>query len=146
MRCSTFSIKCTERAMKSNSSRSLLALHLLFVLYSLTDLCGKAAASFDLHDPRFYLLYAALLVVLGLYALGWQQVIKRLPLTTAFSNRAVTVFWGLVWGVIFFHEELSVLKVVGALVVIVGVVLFSRAEITQSSAHIQQKRSDHDAT
>lgn len=86
------------------------------------------AASFAFDDVRFYLLYAAVLAVLFLYAIGWQQVIKRLPLTTAFSNRAITVFWGLVWGVLFFQEELNFLKVLGAAIVVAGVMLYSRAD------------------
>ncbi len=112
--------------MRGNSS--FLGLHLLFVLYSLTDLFGKMAASYSFVEVEFYLYYALILLVLFVYALGWQQIIKRLPLTTAFSNRAVTVFWGLVWGVLFFQEELTFLKVAGALIVVLGVVLFSRAE------------------
>ena len=114
--------------MKHVNLKSFVSLHLLFVLYSLTDLFGKMAASYAFDDVRFYLLYAAVLAVLFLYAIGWQQVIKRLPLTTAFSNRAITVFWGRVWGVIFFQEELNVLKVLGAAIVGAGVMLYSRAD------------------
>ncbi len=114
--------------MKHVGVKSFISLHFLFVLYSLTDLFGKAAASFPFNDVRFFLLYGAVLAVLFVYAIGWQQMIKRLPLTTAFSNRAVTVFWGLVWGVLFFQEELNVLKVLGAAIVVAGVVLYSRAE------------------
>lgn len=107
---------------------SFISLHLLLVLYSLTDLFGKAASGFSFSDPRFFFCYGGVLLVLFIYAIGWQQLIKRLPLTTAFANKAITVFWGLVWGVLFFQEELTFLKVAGALLVIVGVVLFSRAD------------------
>lgn len=107
---------------------SFISLHLLLVLYSLTDLFGKAAAGFPLNDARFFLCYGGVLVVLFVYAIGWQQLIKRLPLTTAFANKAITVFWGLVWGVLFFQEELTPLKIIGALIVVAGVVMFSRAD------------------
>ncbi|MEA5019332.1 MAG: DMT family transporter [Gordonibacter sp.] len=107
---------------------SFISLHLLLVLYSLTDLFGKAAAGFSFTDARFFLCYGGVLLVLFVYAIGWQQLIKRLPLTTAFANKAITVFWGLVWGVLFFQEELTPLKVIGAGIVVAGVVLFSRAD------------------
>ena len=122
--------------------KSFVSLHLLFVLYSLTDLFGKMAASFAFDDPRFYLLYGAVLGVLFLYAIGWQQAIKRLPLTTAFSNRAITVLWGLVWGVLFFQEELNPLKLLGAAIVVAGVVLYSRADAAQGSGAPIAKEGD----
>ena len=69
-----------------------------------------------------------MIALLGAYAIGWQQVIKRLPLTYAYANKAVTVLWGIVWGVLLFHERVSPLKILGALIVLSGVVLFSLAE------------------
>lgn len=106
-------------------SATYLLLHLLLVLYSLCSIFGKLAAGQEFMSLGFVLYYGGMILVLGLYALGWQQVIKRLPLTTAYANRAVTVVWGIVWGVLLFGERLSPQKVVGALVVLVGVALFA---------------------
>ena len=66
--------------------------------------------------------------LLGLYALGWQQVIKRLPLTTAFANKAVTVVWGLVWGALLFAEPITPGKLAGCGLIVAGVVLYAREE------------------
>ena len=48
-----------------------------------------------------------------------------MPLTLAYANKAVTVIWGMVWGVLFFGESITVTKAIGAVVVIFGVVLYS---------------------
>lgn len=69
-----------------------------------------------------------MLLVLLVYALGWQQVIKRIPLTLAFMNKAVTIVWGILWGFLLFGEQVNVGKVVGAILVIAGVVLFAKAD------------------
>lgn len=61
---------------------------------------------------------------MGIYAVGWQQIIKYLSLTTAFTNKAVTIVWGIIWGILFFHETITVGKLLGAILVIVGVILF----------------------
>lgn len=61
---------------------------------------------------------------MGIYAVGWQQIIKYLSLTTAFANKAVTIVWGIIWGILFFHETITVGKLLGAILVIVGVILF----------------------
>ncbi|MEG0757474.1 MAG: hypothetical protein RR505_03640, partial [Raoultibacter sp.] len=75
-----------------------------------------------------------------IYALGWQQIIKRLPLTTAFSNKAATIVWGLIWGVMFFREEITFFKLLGACVVIVGVILYSRADASETADRAEQER------
>ena len=77
---------------------------------------------------RFCLYYGTVILLLGVYAIGWQQVIKRIPLTTAFANKAVTVVWGLVWGALFFREAVTPGKLLGAALVIVGVILFEQAD------------------
>ena len=69
-----------------------------------------------------------IIVLLGVYAIGWQQIIKRMPLTAAFANKAVTVVWGIIWGFIFFHEPITAGKVTGAVLVIVGIVMYSMAD------------------
>lgn len=104
---------------------TLLLLHLLLVLYSLCSIFGKLAAGHEFLSLGFVLYYGGMVVVLALYALGWQQVIKRLPLTTAYANRAVTIVWGIVWGALIFGEQLSPQKLLGALVVLGGVALFA---------------------
>ena len=60
--------------------------------------------------------------------MGWQQVIKYLPLTAAFMNKSVTVVWGMVWGVLFFNEPVTAGKAAGALSVILGIIIYAGAE------------------
>ena len=62
-------------------------------------------------------------MILFAYAIAWQQVLKRLPLVTAYANKAVTVIWGLVLGSAFFQEKITLQKVIGAFIIIFGVYL-----------------------
>ena len=112
----------------SSKMKTLFALHLLLMLYSVASLCSKAAAGEPFLSPRFCLFYGGVIALLGIYALGWQQVLKRLPLTTAYSNRAVVIVWGMIWGALIFAEAITPAKVVGAALIIAGIVLFSRAD------------------
>lgn len=98
------------------------------MVYSLSGVLSKLAADVDFFSFEFCTLYVGILFLLGLYALGWQQVLKRLPLTTAFSNKAVTIVWGIIWGFVFFAESVTIPEVIGALMIIGGVVLYSRAD------------------
>ena len=63
-----------------------------------------------------------------MYAIGWQQIIKRMPLSTAFANQAITVVWGIFWGIVFFGETLTVGKVIGAGLIVAGIVVVALAE------------------
>ena len=74
--------------MSKRKSRStvLLALHILLAVYSLSGVLSKLASGFSFSDIGFYLCYCGILALLGIYAIGWQQIIKRLPLTTAYAN------------------------------------------------------------
>lgn len=116
------------RTQGGGGARALVALHVMLAVYSLSSVCAKLAAGFDFMSPGFIACYGGMIALLGAYAIGWQQVIKRLPLTYAYANKAVTVLWGIVWGVLLFHERVSPLKILGALIVLSGVVLFSLAE------------------
>ncbi len=113
---------------KNKRALTLLALHLLLLVYSFSGCFSKTAAGQPFLSLKFILLYGGTLVILAVYALGWQQIIKRLPLTTAFANKAVTVVWGIVWGALFFGEAITPGKLAGAALIIGGVVLFVKAD------------------
>lgn len=108
-----------------NNPKAMLGLHGMLVLYSLSSICGKLASGFPFLSVGFIVCYGGMIALLGIYALGWQQVIKRLPLTFAYANRAVTVVWGIVWGALFFSEPVTAGKLAGALIVLAGVVLYA---------------------
>ena len=63
--------------------------------------------------------------MLGIYAIAWQQIIKRLPLTFAYANKAIGVIWGMFWGLVAFGESITPKKIIGAVIVIAGIVLYS---------------------
>ncbi len=100
-------------------------LHALMLFYSLSDIFSKLASGTELFSPMFCLYYGAVIVILFIYAIGWQQIIKRMPISTAYANKAATTIWGTVWGVLLFDEGFSIGKGIGILLVIAGIVLYS---------------------
>ena len=114
--------------MPKTRMRTLLLLHVLLLGLSLANVASKRAAGYAFLSPGFIACYGAMMCVLVLYALGWQQVIKRLPLSTAYANRGITVVWGVIWGLVFFSERITVGKVVGSLLIVAGIGLFAWAD------------------
>lgn len=113
---------------KNKTAATLFFLHLLLMVYSASGILSKNAAKSQAFSWPWLLLMGGVFLILAVYAVGWQQIIKRLPLTTAFANKAVTVVWGIVWGAMFFGEAITPGKLLGAALIIAGVVLFVKAD------------------
>lgn len=119
--------------MKTNKKwalKDILILQAVFIVFSLSSVVSKLAsaemASLDsIFNPRFIFLAVLDVVILGIYALLWQQVIKKWELSVAYANKAMTLFWGLLAGALLFHEQITVTKIGGVAVVFMGVVIMN---------------------
>jgi drug/metabolite transporter (DMT)-like permease len=105
-----------------------IALHSIIALYSLSAVCAKMAAVSEPFSFPFFAWYAGVLALLGVYAIVWQQVIRHMPLTTAFANKGVTVIWGFFWGALLFGESIDLKMIVGAALVFAGILLVVYAD------------------
>ena len=105
-----------------------LFLHIALFIYSTSGLFSKMASKQAFLSPKFILFYGGMLVVMVVYAVLWQQVIKHLPLTTAYANKAVTIVWGIILGVLVFREQVSVRQVIAAVIIVFGAVLYALAD------------------
>lgn len=114
--------------MKTSKLKILLLLHLMLMIYSMSGICSKKAAGEVFLSPAFCGYYVVIILLLGFYAIGWQQVIKQLSLTVAFANKAVTVIWGTIWGLLFFHETITIGKIIGVVFVVFGIILYAFAD------------------
>ena len=103
--------------------KAFVLLHAILLLYSFCSVFSKLASQQDFLSLPFILFYGLVIVVLGVYAILWQQVRKKMPLTTAFSNKAVVIVWGMLWGALFFGEQIKWYMIVGSIIIFAGVVL-----------------------
>lgn len=88
---------------------------------------SKLAGLQEFLSLQFFIYYTIVLLILFVYAIIWQRVIKLLPLTTAFANKAVAVIWGIVFGMIFFGESLTLGKVIGSVLIILGIIFYTKS-------------------
>lgn len=103
--------------------KSYIVLHLILLFYSLCGVCSKTAASKEFLSFEFCLFYGLVLFILAVYAILWQQVLKSVPLNIAYANKAITLVWGMLWGAVVFNETISASNIIGALIVLAGVLL-----------------------
>lgn len=103
-------------------------MHVLFLLFSVGTICSKTASAQDPLSFKFVMFYGLQLLILGIYAIGWQKVLKEFSLTVAYCNRAVTVIWGCIWGYLLFDEKITITKIIGSVVVIAGIFVFATSK------------------
>lgn len=112
--------------MKKNINiKLIIVLNLLFCFYSFGGVCSKLASGYDFLSWGYILFYGLEILPLMIYAVVWQQILKVTPLNLAYPNKAVTVIWSIVWGVLFFGEKLTPGKLIGAVLIITGIILIS---------------------
>lgn len=105
--------------------KNILMLQGVFFIYSINSIVAKFASGREPFSFPFLVLYGLELVILGIYAILWQQVIKKFELSVAYANKAVTLIWGMLWGALIFKEQITFAKVSGILLVVTGIVILN---------------------
>ena len=65
--------------------------------------------------------------VMGVYAVLWQQLIARMPISTAYMFKGTSLIFVLLFSVLLFGEAITLNNVIGAVIIIVGIILFAKA-------------------
>ncbi len=105
--------------------KDILILQLIVLVYTLSGVAGKFASGNEFLSWRFILFYGLELVILGVYALLWQQAIKKFDLSVAYANRAVAILWSMLWAVLFFSEKIKVTNIIGVIIIIAGTIIIN---------------------
>lgn len=103
--------------------KNVLILQAVVVIYTLSSVVAKFATKEELFSFSFFLFYGLEILILGVYAVLWQQMIKRFDLSIAYANRAMALLWSALWAVVLFRENLEPKQIVGISLVILGTVI-----------------------
>jgi multidrug transporter EmrE-like cation transporter len=103
----------------------ILLLEINYFVLSLSWVFEKIASNYTFWTPVFLGAMMLALGTLAVYALIWQQVLKRISLVTAYSNRGITYLWLLLLSVLVFKESITVFNIIGVLVIITGIYMVS---------------------
>lgn len=108
--------------------KNYIFLHIILAVYSILGMFSKYASQEPFLSAKFIFYYGIVIFNLALYAILWQQIIKKIPLVTAYANKAVTVIWGLILGFVFFNEVISLRKMIGVILIVFGVLLVIKSD------------------
>ena len=115
----------------------IILLQMVVVIYSINTVIAKFVSDQPFLSFKFIVLYLLEFAVLGIYAVFWQQMIKRFELSIAYANKAMTLLWSLLWSVLIFRDSVTPAKVVGVLLVIAGTIILN-SEVVDEKAEEDQ--------
>lgn len=99
-----------------------LSLQAAFVLFSFAGIFSKKASQYELLSSEYIMFAGMEFVILFIYAIFWQQIIKKFELSTAYASKGVVIIWTFIWSVIVFNETITINNIIGAAIIICGII------------------------
>lgn len=103
----------------------ILQLQSAVVVYSLSTVAANLASKYDFLSLNYIFFFGMEFLVLAVYAIIWQQMIKKFQLSIAYANKALTLLWSMLWNIIIFKYTITGLKVAGVIMVVIGVMVMN---------------------
>lgn len=105
----------------------LIVLQLSVLIYTFAGVASKMASNEPGITLKFIGFYLLEIIILGIYAILWQQVIKRLDLSIAYANKGASLIWSLIWAIVIFDEKITAWNIIGIVIVMIGIFLVNTA-------------------
>ena len=101
----------------------LLAAFAVF-MESLTSPCLKIGSQrYETFSIGYFFWFGLAVVILGIYAVCWQLILERIPLTTAYLRRGFSYILLFVWSMLIFHETITPKQILGIIVISLGMII-----------------------
>lgn len=113
---------------KKQLIKNILILQAIILFYTFSTVTAKFASNEEFLSFNFILFYGLEIFILGVYAILWQQIIKKFDLSIAYANRAMSLLWAIAWAIIFFHENITINNIIGVIIVIIGTIIVNSDE------------------
>ena len=111
----------------TKSFKTYLALIGLNLIYACTSIFTKMASQQEMLSLSYLLWIAGAVGVMGVYAMLWQQVIARMPLSTAYMFKGTSLVFVLLISALLFGETITINNLIGSALIVWGIVLYAKA-------------------
>lgn len=98
-----------------------------FLVYSFASVFSKMASEHAFLSGPYLLWLGCAILMLGLFAVLWQQIIKRMPISDAYMFKGTSLIFVLLFSHLFFGEAITVNNLLGAAIIIGGIAFFAKA-------------------
>ncbi len=97
------------------------------MLYACVGICTKMASMQPTGSWTYLLWFGGAVAIIGIYALLWQQVLRRIELSTAYMFKGTTLIFTMLIAALLFGEVITIPNIIGSVVIIIGIVLLARS-------------------
>lgn len=108
---------------KFSTYSSLIGINLL---YTCVTLFTKYASRQEFMSTDYCLDLAGAIAVMGAYAIGWQQILKHIELSTAYMFKGTSLIFIMLLAYVLFGEQITPNNIIGACVIIIGIALYAK--------------------
>ena len=98
------------------------------LLYACVTLFTKFAAQQEFMSMPYCIGLIGAIGVMGAYAICWQQVLKRIELSTAYMFKGTSLIFVMLLAFAIFGEVITMMNIIGATVIVLGITLFTKSD------------------
>lgn len=113
---------------KNFSLSSLLLLTTTAFVYATTGIYNKLASMQEALSWAYFEFLLLVVFVMGIYAVLWQLVLKRVPLSQAYLFKSMSIVFSLFFAWSLFHEVITTKNLVGCALIIAGIMVSARQQ------------------
>ncbi len=109
-----------------NKTIQYISLILVYLFYASLSLLIKFTG---LQEPMSLYWFAGtvgLIAGLGIYAMAWQQILKRVDLGTAYMFKGTSLIFIMILLAACYGEPVTVTKILGTAIIVVGITLYAK--------------------
>lgn len=110
-----------------NSLKMTGALVGINLLYACVGICTKMASMQEMFSWPYLLWFGCAVAIIGLFAVLWQQVLRRVEISTAYLFKGTTLIFTMIIAAVLFGEPITVPNIIGSIIIVTGITLLARS-------------------
>ena len=104
----------------------IIALIGINLLYACVGIFSKSAAAYPFMSLPYILWFAGAILVMVVYAVCWQQILKRIELSVAYMFKGTSLIFVMLLAFAIFGETITPMNIIGAAVIVLGITLYAK--------------------
>lgn len=109
-------------------ARGLLSLIGINLLYACVGVCTKLASQQLTFSWMYIFYFGAAIAVMGVYAVLWQQILKRIELSVAYMFKGTALIFTMLVAALLFGEQITTANILGSAIIILGITLLAKSD------------------
>ena len=112
---------------KKATLKVVIGLLLVHLVFSTVSIAVKYTSMQEMWSLKYFTGLGIVILILGTYAIVWQQILKRIDITLAYMFKATGVIFVLLYSVFLFGEPITTWNIIGAAIIVTGITLFVKS-------------------